>query len=612
MPDTQSSVNEKVAAILRESEHQMRFMADSMPQMVWITRPDGTPEFYNRKWYEYTGATIELAEEGEWEQLVHTEDSPSLMKAWGKALKTGTSFQAECRLYHANSDSYRWVVVEALPFKDDDGTVLKWYGTCTDIDEQKRTAQIQSFLSTASKTLASTLHYQATLANITSLCVPALADWCAVDLYDEETEKWKLVAIAHKDKEKVRWALELRDKMPIDNNAPTGAPHVVRTGKAEFYPMITDEMLAASAKSKEELKLAQSIGFRSVIIVPITIRKKPVGTITFVSSDSHRYYTQADYQMAEELAARVSLTMTNAELYRSSQEELRARRQLEKELRQATDELEKRVKQRTKELEKTNRGLVKEIAKRHKVEEALNTYSENLARSNRELQDFAYVASHDLQEPLRKIQAFGNLLEDEYGPVLGDGVDYLQRMRGAAARMSTLIEDLLLFSRVTTKAKPFSAVDMNVIAEDVVSDLETRIKSTGGTVIINPLPTIQADPTQMRQLLQNLIANALKFHRPDVPPKVTVSCRTYQGAHPYHRLTVNDNGIGFSDKYAERIFAVFQRLHNRDTFEGTGIGLAVCRKIVERHGGTIAAKSDKNNGSTFIITLPINSKKEKK
>jgi light-regulated signal transduction histidine kinase (bacteriophytochrome) len=235
-----------------------------------------------------------------------------------------------------------------------------------------------------------------------------------------------------------------------------------------------------------------------------------------------------------------------------------------------------------------------------------------LNRSNQELQDFAYVASHDLQEPLRKIQAFGNLLEEEYGDKLGDGKDYLRRMRSAAARMSALIEDILSFSRVTTKGRSFTPVDLNKVAVEVLEDLETRIEDTGATIHIEKLPTIDADAMQVRQLLQNLIANALKFHKPDVAPVVKISSLTEISQRDRRKLctiTIQDNGVGFDEKYLDRIFAVFQRLHSRDSYEGTGIGLAVCRKIVERHGGTISATSKPGHGAAFIVSLPVHHKK---
>jgi light-regulated signal transduction histidine kinase (bacteriophytochrome) len=175
-------------------------------------------------------------------------------------------------------------------------------------------------------------------------------------------------------------------------------------------------------------------------------------------------------------------------------------------------------------------------------------------------------------------------------------------MVDAAARMRRLIDDLLMFSRVTSKAKPFEPVDLAAVAHTVVSDLEIRIEQTGGKVEVGPLPALDADPTQMRQLLQNLIGNALKFRRPEVPPLVAVWGDQQDG---HVRLSVADNGIGFDEKYTDRIFQVFQRLHGRAEYEGSGIGLAVCRKIAERHGGGISARSTPGVGSTFTVTLPL-------
>ena len=274
--------------------------------------------------------------------------------------------------------------------------------------------------------------------------------------------------------------------------------------------------------------------------------------------------------------------------------DIRARQLSEANLAAARDALEDRVRERTSELSMLN------------VE---------LERSNRELQDFAFVASHDLQEPLRKIQAFGDRLRKVQGPKFDDqGRDYLDRMSGAAERMHTLINDLLSYSRVTTKAQPFEPTDLNTVVEGVLSDLETRIEESGGSVTVGKLAKIDADPLQMRQLFQNLIANALKFAKSDSHPVVEVRGEIFEGEVPsvgrstaeqLVRISVTDNGIGFDEKYLDRIFTPFQRLHGRNEYEGTGIGLAVCRKIVERHGGSLTAKSIPGKGSTFTITLPV-------
>jgi light-regulated signal transduction histidine kinase (bacteriophytochrome) len=260
------------------------------------------------------------------------------------------------------------------------------------------------------------------------------------------------------------------------------------------------------------------------------------------------------------------------------------------------------------QVQELNTNLEAIVVERTKVLTQLNT---ELERSNQELQDFAYVASHDLQEPLRKIQAFGNLLEEEYGESLGDGKTYLDRMRNAAGRMRVLIDDLLTFSRVTTKAQPFSLVNLNEVVEQVIDDLGPRIQEIHGIVEVGELPMIEADSQQMYHMFQNLLSNALKFHRTGVPPKVKVTAQEQPAAETtefpateQYLFAIEDNGIGFDEKYLDRIFTVFQRLHGRNQYEGTGIGLAVVRKIVERHGGTITAKSVIGEGATFLVTLP--------
>ena len=252
----------------------------------------------------------------------------------------------------------------------------------------------------------------------------------------------------------------------------------------------------------------------------------------------------------------------------------------------------------------------------HTMAATLRRRTADLNASNRELQDFAAVASHDLQEPLRKIEAFGSRLKTKYDQVLDEpGRDYLARMLAATVRMRQLINDLLSFSRVTTKARAFVTVDLAEVAQEVVSDLEGRMYETGGRVEVGALPTIEAEPLQMRQLLQNLIGNGLKFHREGEPPVVRIEGRLLdtsdppvEGPAPGPRrceIQVQDNGIGFEEVYSERIFELFQRLHGRDEYEGTGMGLAICRKIVTRHGGTIRAHSAPGHGATFIVTLAL-------
>ncbi|OHU86782.1 MULTISPECIES: sensor histidine kinase [Pseudoalteromonas] len=261
------------------------------------------------------------------------------------------------------------------------------------------------------------------------------------------------------------------------------------------------------------------------------------------------------------------------------------------------------------QLEALNQVLEQRVKERT---QALEVYTDELNRSNRELEDFAFVASHDLQEPLRKIRAFADRLTTTCGDQLGaKGCDYLARMNAAAVRMSTLITDLLELSRVTTRGKAFVQVDLNNLLKQVTDDLEIAIEESQGSIVIHPLPTIIADASQLSQLFSNLLSNAIKFRHSQRALEIEIHSESISApSHLTHqqgtwiKITISDNGIGFAPEYAEKIFTPFQRLHTRKEYAGTGIGLAVCRRIIERHGGQIYAVPNANNGASFTITLP--------
>jgi len=247
---------------------------------------------------------------------------------------------------------------------------------------------------------------------------------------------------------------------------------------------------------------------------------------------------------------------------------------------------------------------IDDVTERRATEWLLAEQRLELQRSNAALNEFASVASHDLQEPLRKILSFGERLDLAVGPALdGEAREHLERMLSASQRMRTLINDLLLYSQVTTRVQAFTPTDLSGIARDVLADLETTVAEAGARVEVGTLPVIDADELQMRQLFQNLLGNAIKYRRTDVPSIVRLSATSSD--HRTCTITVTDNGIGFNQEYADRIFRMFERLHGRAEYDGSGIGLAICRKIVERHRGTIAAASTVGQGATFTVTLPV-------
>jgi hypothetical protein len=251
-----------------------------------------------------------------------------------------------------------------------------------------------------------------------------------------------------------------------------------------------------------------------------------------------------------------------------------------------------------------NRELKEMQAKLKENQYSLETNISELNRSNRELQEFAYVASHDLQEPARKLGFYSDYLVSKYDGVLDKkGVEYLKNMQSASCRMRSLINDLLSFAQVEREGLKLAQVNLNQVTHDVLQNLEIMIEEKGATFSIEPLPVIEADKNMMHQVLENVISNAIKYARDEVKPVITISGRRHEESL---EIYIGDNGIGFDEKYLPQMFALFKRLHSSEKYEGTGLGLAICQKIVALHNGSITAKSREGEGSTFIITLPFN------
>ena len=258
-------------------------------------------------------------------------------------------------------------------------------------------------------------------------------------------------------------------------------------------------------------------------------------------------------------------------------------------------------------------GIIQDITQQKLKEEFFKQYVSKLEQSNQELKDFTYASSHDLQEPLRKISAFGERLKQkEFDNLSDQGKDYLERMLNATGRMQNLITDLLSFSTITIKAKAFEMVDLNQLLIEVLTDLEVSIEKAKASIEYEQLPKIEAEPTQLRQVFQNLISNAIKFRKDNCPPIIKIYSKTIQTTpdhsgvkeNEYIELRFEDNGIGFDEKHLDKIFNIFQRLEGHK-YEGTGIGLAICRKIISYHGGYITAKSEPGKGSIFMMKIPV-------
>ncbi|HEX7071547.1 MAG TPA: ATP-binding protein, partial [Rhodothermales bacterium] len=351
---------------------------------------------------------------------------------------------------------------------------------------------------------------------------------------------------------------------------------------------------------------------RSYLAAPVLSRSGQVMGALFFGHPEPGVFGEQEERLIAGIADQAAIALENAHLYNLARNELAERKKAERTLRELNETLEARVSERTAALERANKRQRAEVSERTRAERALGRTNAALVQSNRELQDFAYVASHDLQEPLRKIGSFAGLLRTEYGDALDETARfYIDRMQHGAERMSQLIHDLLSFSRITTRGAAFREVDLNDTLRGVLSDLEMKVKEVDAIVEVEELPHLQADPTQMRQLFQNLVSNALKFQPPERQPRIRIhgSLVSQDGEHANGtalcRISVTDNGIGFDEKYLDKVFSPFQRLHAQSEYPGTGMGLAICRRIVERHHGTITAHSSPGAGATFIVELPV-------
>lgn len=280
--------------------------------------------------------------------------------------------------------------------------------------------------------------------------------------------------------------------------------------------------------------------------------------------------------------------------------DITARKQAEQELLKANAELEARVLERTRALAASKEMLELEVAERQKAQAALAQRSQALARSNAELEQFAYVASHDLQEPLRMVRSYVQLLDRKYGDLFDSkGKGYMHYAVDGATRMQSLIDDLLTYSRVDGQGGEFVPTDAGAVVRLAIQNLGSAIEESGARVLYDSLPTVSADGNQLLQVFQNLISNAIKFC--DGVPEIRITAERENDAW---RFAVKDNGIGIDPQYFERIFLIFQRLHSRRTYPGTGIGLAVCKRIIDRHGGRIWLESEPGEGTSFLFTLP--------
>jgi PAS domain S-box-containing protein len=476
-------------------------------------------------------------------ELIHPDDREAIAASLASLLaEPGGSGAAEYRLRHQDG-SWRWME-GAWANRLDDAAVGAIVGNSRDVTDRKALESNLSYLARASKLLSASLDFETIWRNLTELAVPHIADWCAVDVLNERGI-FDIAAIAHRDPEKLALVKEYREANPIDMSAEFGLPVIVTTKRPEYIPLITDELLVAISKTERELEVVRSLGMTSALSVPLVVRDRGIGAITFVTSDSRRRLTAADVAMAEELAARTSLALENATLYAEA------------------------------------RGAV-----------ALRD-------------DFIAVASHELKTPITSLKMYTQVLGNQSARAGDERMSrLLGKMDAQTNKLTRLVNDLLDVSRMRHGRLEFydEAFDLGEVVAEAIEHLRLTGEEREMRVEGEVARLVRGDRDRVGQVLTNLLTNALKFSPPSQPVVVRLTQGTEEAT-----VSVRDSGIGIEAEHQQRLFERFYRVDDPDerTYPGLGIGLFIANEIVTRHGGVMrVASAGKGQGAEFSFTLP--------
>ena len=490
-------IQEQMARMEAEAgERRYRMLAEAIPQIVWTARPDGSIDYFNRRWSEYTGLSFDETQGWKWEELIHPDDRERYGESWKRSVAVGELFELEYRLRRSDGE-YLWHLSRAIALKNGGGDVIKWFGSATNIDPLKR----------------------------------------AEEALRQSDERFHLVTKATND---AIWDWDLAaDAIDWNEVLETAFGHVPDA------PRSTASWRREMIHPEDRERVWN--GFR-----------RAIETGEKIWTDEYRF-RRADGSYADVIDRGYVVHDDTGEPVRMI-------------------------------------GALQDISGRKRAEERLR-------RSNEDLQHFAYVASHDLQEPLRTIASYVQLLAKRYqGKLDADADQFIQFITGAVTRVHGLINDLLAYSRAvdTRSERRMELTSTEAVLQWTLMNLNAAIKDSGAVVTHDPLPAVYADQARLVLVFQNLIGNAIKYRKKDEPPRIHVSAEQRGDEWIF---SVRDNGIGIDPRYHQQVFGVFKRLHGRE-YPGSGIGLAISSRIIERHGGRMWVESEPDEGSTFYFTMP--------
>ena len=643
----QAELREQQLAEVRRAEGQRyRELAEAMPQIVWVSDAEGKTTYYNRRWFDYTGLDPVTAGEADWRLVVHPDDLQNALKARKRTLASGEEFEVEYR-FRSVTGEYRWHLGRAVAMRDDDGTIDHWVGTATDIHDQKRSAEVLRLLLDASSLLGSTLNYRETLRSLARLAVPSMADWCAIEIVEEDGTVSE-VEVAHSDPNKVALARELRDRYAPFHGP---GPPVIESGEPQLVPDITDEMLVIMAQDELHLELLRDLRFRSHLCVPMLVRGRVLGAITLVQAESERTYGVADLALAQDLAGRAAVAIENARLHRQAQEQAQAARVLESigdgvvlvdddgvvrlwnPAAQAitglhdADVVGRRLadvapgwreaaegRASTLPLDLDGRELWLSVSGVRFADGTVYAFRDLTDERRLEAmrQDLVATVSHELRTPLAAI--FGAAVTLQRPDVEFEDdlkARLLQIVVDESNRLADIVNDLLLASQLDsgTLQPAIEATDAGSLAQSVLDAARAHAPAEIELELEAPesVPQVAADPGQLRQVLANLVDNAVKYS----PQGGRIAVRLEQSGEQL-RIAVRDPGLGIPVGEEQRIFEKFYRLDPDMTqgIGGTGLGLYICNELVRRVDGRIWVESREGEGSTFFVELPLARRRE--